>query len=601
MEPTYTEHHLPLRAAGFRTLPEALDYAALGQTGFNFYDGKGKLYEVLPYKLLREQAIALAYQFSQLGIERGSRVAIVADTRADFSRFFFACQYANLVPVPLPASIHLGSHQSYVEQLRGLLINCRPAVAIASDDFHLFLEEAAKGLDLTFLGTPAMFSQLPGEAVDLPLPESQDLAYIQYTSGSTRFPRGVVITQQMALSNLSGIIKDGLQVRPGDRCVSWLPFYHDMGLVGFVLGPVASQLSVDYLGTRDFAMRPRQWLNLMTRNRGTISFSPTFGYELCARRIRKEEVANFDLRSWRVAGVGAETIHANPMGKFADTLAPSGFNPQAFLACYGMAECALAISFAPLDQGLNVDHVNAEHLAESREALPVDSQMKSDSPQEKERITSFVNCGAPLPDYHVEVRDDQGHPLGERQCGTIFVKGPSIMSGYFGEPEATAEVLAHDGWLNTGDIGYCINEHLVITGRKKDLIIIHGRNIWPQDLECLAEQQPGLRSGDVSAFSVSSPHGVETAVLVIQCREFDHEKRNNLVERLKGQIHQELGIDCLIDLVPPHTLPRTSSGKLSRSGARQGFLKRKDWGHPLQQSASTIHETTTGACTGSVS
>ena len=600
MEPTYTEHPLPLRTADFSTLTEALDYAALGQTGFNFYDAKGKLYEVLPYKLLRVEAIALAYQFIRLGLERGSRVAIVADTRADFSRFFFACQYAGLVPVPLPASIHLGSHQSYVEQLRGLLINCQPAVAIASEDFHLFLEEAAKEIDLQFLGTPAMFSQLPGGEVDLPRPEAQDLAYIQYTSGSTRFPRGVVITQQMALSNLSGIIKDGLKVRSGDRCVSWLPFYHDMGLVGFVLGPVASQLSVDYLTTRDFAMRPRQWLTLMTRNHATISFSPTFGYELCARRIRKEEAASFDLRAWRVAGVGAETIHANPMEKFADVLAPSGFNPQSFLACYGMAECALAISFAPLEQGLEVDHVNADRLAESREALSVDAPQEQASSQ-KERSTTFVNCGAPLPGYHVEIRDDQGHSLGERQCGTIFVKGPSIMSGYFGEPEATTEVLTSDGWLNTGDIGYRINEHIVITGRKKDLIIIHGRNIWPQDIECLAEQQPGLRPGDVSAFSVSSPEGSEIAVLVIQCREFDDEKRKSLVERLKGQIRQELGIECLIDLVPPHTLPRTSSGKLSRSGARQGFLKRKDWERHSQRSIPPINETTAGACTGSVS
>lgn len=574
MEPTRTEHHLPLRMADFQTLAQALDYAAQGETGFNFYNGRGTLYEVLPYSKLRQESIALAYKFIHLGIERGARVAIVADTRADFARYFFACQYAGLVPVPLPASIHLGSHQNYVKQLRGLLLNCQPAVAIASDDFSPFLLEAAKDIQLSFLGTPEAFSQLPGDVVDLPVTESQDLAYIQYTSGSTRFPRGVVITQQMALSNLAGIIKDGLQVRPGDRCVSWLPFYHDMGLVGFVLGPVASQLSVDYLGTRDFAMRPRQWLTIMTKNQGTISFSPTFGYELCARRIRKEEAGNFDLRAWRVAGVGAETIHSNPMAKFAEVLAPSGFDPKAFLPCYGMAECALAVSFSSLSQGLKIDHVHSDSLADSREARPVSL---NGSNHQADRYTTFVNCGSPLPGYEIEIRDDAGQVLGERQCGTIFVKGPSIMSGYFGEPEATQEVLSSDGWLNTGDIGYCVQHDLIITGRKKDLIIINGRNIWPQDLECLAEEQPGLRPGDVSAFSVCPPEGGETAVLVIQCRELDEHKRKDLVERLKGQIHVAFGIDCLIDLVPPHTLPRTSSGKLSRSGAREGFLKRKQW------------------------
>lgn len=572
MEATPTRNNLPLRTADFSTLAEALDYAAQGETGFNFYGGGSKLYAVLPYAELRQQAQALARRLNGLGLERGARVALVADTTPDFPRFFFACQYAGLVPVPLTASIHLGGHQAYVEQLRRLLTISQAEVAMAPEDFLPFLTEAAEGLALRFVGGPEDFADLPEQTTQLRPLQPEETAYLQYTSGSTRFPRGVVITQETVMHNLADILRHGVKARPGDRCVSWLPYYHDMGLVGLVLAPVASQLSVDYLSTREFAMRPRLWLKLMSENKGTLSFSPPFGYELCARRLRKEESDKFDLSSWRVAGVGAETIRPEPLVQFAEILAPSGFKKSAFLPCYGMAECSLAVSFSPLGNGLELDMVDGEHLAEHQEALSVDHVFNNGMA----RTNTFVNCGAPLPECEIQVRDDHGHILPDRHCGTLFVRGPSVMSGYFGDEEATREVLSPDGWLNTGDLGYRIGESLVITGRQKDLIIINGRNIWPQDLEYLAEQQPEVRTGDASAFSVPGPDGEEKAVLVIQCRVNDVMKRASLMERLHGLVRQELGIDCFVELVPRHTLPRTSSGKLSRSGARRDFLKRVD-------------------------
>lgn len=580
LQPTPTESYLPFKSADFVSLAEALDYAAEGKTGCNFYTGRGELYAVLPYSELREQAQALARRLNSLGLERGARVALVAETCPAFLRFFFACQYAGLVPVPLPVALYLGSHRAYVEQLRGLLINCQATVAMAPSGFIPFLSEAAKGLNLAFLGSPEVFTDLPEGAARLYPLKSTELAYLQYTSGSTRFPRGVMVTQHAVLNNLSNIIKHGLGIRPGDRCVSWLPYYHDMGLVGFVLGPMASQLSVDYLSTQDFAMRPRQWLALMTRNRATISFSPPFGYALCAHRLREDERGKFDLSAWRVAGVGAETIRPESLTQFAQTLAPSGFNDEAFLACYGMAECSLAVSFAPLDQGLEIDRVDSHHLARYQQALPVDGDKTT-----RVRENRFVNCGKPLPGYEVEIRDLEGRVLPERQCGTIFVRGPSVMSGYFGDPKSTRDILSPEGWLNTGDIGYCLQDSLIITGREKDLIIINGRNIWPQDLEFLAEQQPETRLGDASVFSVPAGNSEEIAVMVIQCREADKVKRNELVQRLHRLIREESGINCFIELVPPHTLPRTSSGKLSRSRARQEFLQRVDWS-ALDQSLS---------------
>jgi fatty-acyl-CoA synthase len=399
--------------------------------------------------------------------------------------------------------------------------------------------------------------------------DSDDIAYIQYTSGSTRFPRGVVIRQRSVMSNLAGIISHGVKMGPGDRCFSWLPFYHDMGLVGLVLVPVAAQTSVDYLDTREFAMRPRQWLNLMTLTRATISFSPPFGYELCTRRLRPGEADKYDLSNWRVAGVGAEMIRSETLVRFARALAPAGFDEKAFLACYGMAECSLAVSFAPLLEGHATDCVDGDHHANCQEALPIQSL------EEPGRARCFVECGRPLPEYQVEIRDDDGRVLPDRRTGTIFVKGPSVMSGYFNAPEETSAALSVDGWLNTGDTGYSVDGKLIITGRKKDTIIINGRNIWPQDLEYLAEQQPEVNIGDALAFSVPGPEE-EICVLVIQCRDSDLDRRTDLVNRLTRLVRLELGIETYIELVPSHTLPRTSSGKLSRSKARQQFIERHD-------------------------
>jgi len=570
MEATPTINNIPLRAGDFSTLPEALNYAAQGQTGYNFYDGRGKLSAVLPFSKLRDEAQSLAQRLSGLGLERGARMALVADTHPDFIRFFFACQYAGLIPVPLPASIHMGGRKTYVDQLHRLLISCRANVAMATDDYFPFLSEAAEGLDLRFCGTPQAYAELPEASIPLSPLGPKELAYIQYTSGSTKFPRGVMITQTAVMNNLAAIVKSGCKIRPGDRGASWLPFYHDMGLVGLVLAPLAAQLSVDYLKTRDFAMRPRLWLALMTENRATISIGPPFGYELCLQRLRQSDIEKFDLSAWRLAGVGAETIRPAPLFKFAEMLEPCGFNKEAFCACYGMAECSLAVSFASLSEGLNIDSVDGDYLSEHRQALPVDAKES----EGKIRSSRFVDCGTPLPDYEVEVRDDGGRPLPERHVGTIYVKAVSIMSGYFGDLKLTQEVLTSDGWFNTGDLGYFVNNGLFITGREKDMIIINGRNIWPQDLEFAAEQQPEVRTGDASAFSVPGPNGQEKTVMMVQCRVSSDPQRTELRERVQRVIYQELGIECYIDLVPRNTLPRTTSGKLSRSKARKEFLKR---------------------------
>jgi fatty-acyl-CoA synthase len=340
-----------------------------------------------------------------------------------------------------------------------------------------------------------------------------------------------------------------------------------MGLVGFVLVPVAAQTSVDYLDTRDFAMRPRQWLNLMSETKATVSFAPPFGYDLCARRLVAGEAARYDLRHWRVAGVGAEMIRPEILEAFAEALAPAGFDRRAFLACYGMAECTLGISFSPLYRGFRTTLVDTETLYDQQLVVPLDARRTGTT-----RGRYFVNCGIPLPGYEVQIRGEDGQPLAEYQTGVIHLRGPSVMAGYFEMPEETRAVLDPDGWLNTGDIGYLAEGSLTITGRQKDLIIIRGRNIWPQDIEHIAETQPEVRSGGAVAFAAPDAEGDDTCVLLVECRETQPERRAELSARLAQLVQRELALECRVELVPMHYLPRTSSGKLSRARARQLFV-----------------------------
>ena len=565
--PTPANTNLPVKIAPYTNLVDALEYAAQGDTGFNFYDGRGHLSVVLPYAELRDEARVIARRLLSLGCERGARVGIIAETEPMFHRFFFACQYAGLIPVALPAGIQLGAHGAYVSQVRRMLKGCGASIVVAPDTHANFMAEAVEGLDLLMAGKQSDFDALPEADVEFEPLGADDPAYLQYTSGSTSFPRGVEVTQKTVLNNLMEIARYGLKLTTEDRMVSWLPFYHDMGLVGFVLVPLIGQISVDYLGSRTFAMRPRLWLKILSDNGGTISSAPTFGYALCAKRLRPSDVASYDLSHWRAACVGAERISPEPLQEFADILEPCGFDEKAFVACYGMAECVLATSFAPLGEGLNVDVVDRKMMADHGEARPSSGDAISTS--------AYVDCGKLLPGFEFCILDDNGVEMANRHCGHIYLKGPSVMRGYFHDEKSTSEVLSEDGWLNTGDIGYRIDDHLVITSRSKDVIIIKGRNIWPYDLEVLAQQTGGVKLGGVAAFSVSLDGNEEQAILVVETKEKDADKRLHIVEDISRSIHAHFGINVRIDLTPRGTLPRTSSGKLSRSQSKQDYLARK--------------------------
>jgi len=568
LEPTPTRSSaVRFRVGGFATLTDALEYAARGETGLNFYSGRGQLIETLTYARLRDRAEALARRLLGLGLDRGDRVAIAAETSADFLAFFFGCQYAGLIPVPLPLPTGLGARQGYVQQLRRQIGGAGAKVAIGSEDIVGYLRAAAEHLGLRHVGSSDYFAGLPESSGGLEPLGADDLSYLQYSSGSTRFPLGVAVTMRSLMSNVDHNARHGLVVRREDRSASWLPLYHDMGLVGFIVTPLITQSSVDLLPSQDFARRPLVWLDIISRNRGTVSYSPSFGYEICVRRAGRVGDPSLDLSAWRAAGIGGDMIRPEVLERFARTFAPQGFRRSAFVASYGLAENTLAVSFAPLGRGIEVDWVDRRQLADGKIAVPVAPDQAGASD-----VRALALCGRPLPSHHAEVRDEYGRPLPDRRVGRIFIKGPSLMAGYFDQPEATRQVIGPDGWLDTGDMGYTIDGALVITGRSKDLIIVNGRNIWPQDIEWAVEQLAGLRSGDVAAFSLGGEEGLESVVVLVQCRSADRDEIQSLVREVRGVVNRTAAVDCEVVPVRPRSLPQTSSGKLSRSKAKQHFL-----------------------------
>jgi len=550
-----------LRLADFPALTDALDYAALGETGINLYSLRGQLAEALTYRDLRATAQGLAARLLAAGLVAGDRVGLIAETDGDFVRAFFACQYAGLIPAPLPLPTPLGGRAPYVAQIARMLEAADASALIGPQAMAEWVVEINAAYPVRFAGALADLPQAPETA--LPAIGPADPCYIQFSSGSTRFPTGVLVTHGALMANALAITRDGLKIQVQDRAISWLPLYHDMGLVGFLLSPLTAQMSVDLMPTGAFVRRPLLWLDLITRNGDTISYSPTFGYELCARRAANAGIEGLDLSAWRVAGLGGDMIRMGPLRDFAARFADAGFSSGAYVASYGMAEATLALTMAPLGGGLAAERLDVEALERGHVTRMA---------PESDRSREFARCGPALPGHQLEIRSDSGQVLPERQVGRVFAHGPSLMRGYFRQPEVTAEVLSADGWLDTGDLGYLTDGEIVLTGRMKDLIILNGRNIWPQDLEWTAEAEiAGLRSGDVAAFSVPMV-GEESVVVLVQCRSSDLEVRAALTTAVTDLLRLRHGVEAAVHLVGGHALPQTSSGKLSRSRARTAYL-----------------------------
>lgn len=568
--PTPTVDALPRRFSDFETLGAALDYAATGVRGLNFHDARGTLARPYLFAELRADALANAGRLVAAGIRPGDRIALIAETGVHFAALFFGAVYAGAWPVPLPLPTSFGGKDSYIDQLAVQLSSSDPKLLFFPEELAEMATAAAELRNVDALSYEAFEAR---EAIDaiLPQPSPDDICYLQYSSGSTRFPHGVAVTHRALLNNLAAH-SHGMLVEPQDRCISWLPWYHDMGLVGCFLSPIANQVSTDYLKTEDFARRPLAWLDMISRNEGTsISYSPTFGYDICARRMSSQTKASdrFDLSRWRLAGNGADMIRPDVMQSFVDAFAEAGFKATAFLPSYGLAEATLAVSIMPPGEGIVVELVEETQLS--------GGDHSQDRPR---RFRAIVNCGKPVRDMAVEIRDDDGSVLPEKMIGKLWAKGPSIMTGYFRDQEATDACMVDD-WLDTGDMAYMSNGYIYIVGRAKDMIIINGKNHWPQDIEWAVEQLPGFKAGDIAAFAITTPGGEETPAVLVQCRTSDPEERARLRDQIREKVRSITGMHCVVELVPPRTLPKTSSGKLSRAKARNLYLSGEIQGYDI--------------------
>jgi len=566
LTPTPNDCDLPRIRARFATFNEAIDYAARSLKGLNFHDMRGELARVYPYAEMREDALVMARRLIAAGIGKEDRVALIAETGPDFAALFCACVYAGAWPVPLPLPTTFGGKDNYIDQLAIQLMSSDPKVLIYPEEIAEMASAAAARQGCSAISWQD-FAKAPAPECELPEASPDDICYLQYSSGSTRFPTGVAVTHRALLHNLYGHAVS-MNLGTNDRCISWLPWYHDMGLVGCFLSLIANQFSTDYLKPDAFARRPLAWLDMITRNPGnSISYSPTFGYDICARRISSQShvAERFDLSRWRVAGNGADMIRPDVMQNFVNAFAPAGFRASSFTPSYGLAEAVLAVTVMPPGEGIRVELVEEERLS----GAPRDLSRPA-------RYRAIVNCGKPLPDMEVAIRGEDGASRGDHQIGKVWCRGPSVMHSYFRNEEATNDCLVPDNdgifWLDTGDMGYTAKGYLFIVGRAKDMIIINGKNHWPQDIEWAVEQLPGFNHGDIAAFAIEMENGEEAPAVLVHCKVSDPEERVKLRDQIADKVRSVTGMSCIVELVPPRTLPRTSSGKLSRAKAKKLYL-----------------------------
>ena len=515
--------------------------------------------QVITFDQLLAGALEVAGGLRALGISPNQPVALMLPTGVDYFFAFFGILFAGGVAVPLYPPASLKNLEDHLQRQTSILKNAQASVLITISEarplaylLRAQVESMQHIVDVAELRNAKTSLLRPNR-------RGSDMALIQYTSGSTGNPKGVVLTHAMLLANLKAIGK-ALQISSQDVGVSWLPLYHDMGLIGtwFVAIYYATPLVV--LSPLSFLSRPARWLWSIHHHRATLSVAPNFGYELCLNKVKDEQIQNLDLSSWRLALNGAEPIQPVTMKKFAERFAPYGFNPRAMMPVYGMAEVSVALTFTSPGRGPLVEYVKREPFMRQRRAEPC----------EDENPLSFVSCGQPLQGYQVRLLDETGNEVAERQVGRLQFRGPSCTSGYYRNEEATQQLFQGD-WLDSGDYAYQANGEIFITGRAKEVIIRAGRNIYPYALEEAIGNLTGIRKGRVAVFgSMDAKLGTERLVVLAETRERDEKT----LESLRHQI-QVLSDELLatppddIVLAPPNTLLKTSSGKIRRTALKQ--------------------------------
>ncbi|HWL86502.1 MAG TPA: fatty acyl-AMP ligase [Polyangiaceae bacterium] len=515
-----------------------------------------------------------------LGLRRGDRVALILPANEDFVLCFFGAIVAGIIPVPIYPPFGPGQLQTYLDNTRHIVEKSGARALVTPAKIKRLLGTVQSAC-------PALEQVVAVEAIRESMealrPEKitlDDVAFLQFTSGSTSRPKGVTLTHANLAANLECIMQNGLGVREGDVGISWLPLYHDMGLIGFVLAPLFYRVPTVYLSPLLFLKRPITWFQTITRHKGTIAYAPNFAYALCLKRIREKDLEGIDLSSWRVAGCGAEPIRPETLEAFAAEYQNIGFRKTAFVPSYGMAESSLGIAFNPVDKGPKVLAIDGPSLWSDGIAKIVDEAPASRRPGAQDNgdtVVRLVSCGSAFPDHQIRIFDAEDatseHPLEELRVGEIRLAGPSVMHGYWDDVERTREAFAGP-FLKTGDLGFLHEGELYICGRIKEVIIVNGRNYYPQDMEWEASKVEGVRKGSVIAFGARHPSGIEAdRERVVIAFEMQDAQDVALAQRASKEVRKSVqeGLGLTVDDVValnPGTLPKTSSGKLQRAKTR---------------------------------
>lgn len=517
--------------------------------------------QTLSYKQLWQGAEKVAAGLQQHGLQLADTVAIMLPTGKDYFYSFYGILLTGAIPVPIYPPVRRSQLEDHLQRHSGILNNCVAKILITMTEAKvvanllksqvLSLREVVTVSDLTSVSTSYVRPSI----------NPQDVAFLQYTSGSTGNPKGVVLTHANLLANVRAMGK-AVKATPNDVFVSWLPLYHDMGLIGAWFGSLYFAMVLVVMSPLSFLTRPKRWLWAIHQYRGTLSASPNFGYELCLKRLNDEDIEGLDLSSWRLAFNGAEPVSPDSIERFTQRFQSVGFKAETMMPVYGLAESSVGLAFPSLPQKPIIDRINRDEFSQTGQAIPTNQDDKS--------ALSFVASGHALSGHQIRIVNIDGEELPERHEGYLQFRGPSVTSGYYRNPEASKKLFIDD-WLDSGDLGYIAEGEIFITGRNKDVIIRAGRNVYPHELEEVVGNIDGIRNGCVAAFPAKDQRSAtERLVVLAETRETDHAIKQELKNQISSLSSDLIGLppDEII-LAPPHTVLKTSSGKVRRSACRE--------------------------------